>query len=149
MNTVAVLMRKAPYGSVYTAEGFRTHVWDAAPAAIFDTAWDPEACVIGWSVSGSDTSGSKTSTYSGSGSKKFSDRKSGSDWGWGGMETTDGTTVSLDVNAYVTYTRTTTDSATGSTTTTDQEETIAITQTGVPLSSNWTLAQTSVSDTSV
>jgi tRNA 2-thiouridine synthesizing protein C len=24
MNTVAVLMRKAPYGSVYTAEGFRT-----------------------------------------------------------------------------------------------------------------------------
>jgi tRNA 2-thiouridine synthesizing protein C len=24
MNTVAVVMRKAPYGSVYTAEGFRT-----------------------------------------------------------------------------------------------------------------------------
>ncbi len=24
MNTVAVLMRRAPYGSVYTAEGFRT-----------------------------------------------------------------------------------------------------------------------------
>jgi tRNA 2-thiouridine synthesizing protein C len=24
VNTVAVLMRKAPYGSVYTAEGFRT-----------------------------------------------------------------------------------------------------------------------------
>ena len=132
-----------------TAEGFRTHVWDAAPKATFDTAWDAAACVIGWSVSGSDTSGSKTSTYSGSGSKIFSDQKSGSNWGWGWMQSTDGTTVSLDVDAHVTYTTTTVDSVTGSTTTSDTEQTVAVTRTGVSLSSDWTLGQAAFSDTSV
>lgn len=121
------------------SESYRAEMWNDPPPATFNTFWDRQACVIGWQVSGSGTSGGKHYTWSGSGLRTFTNNEGGY------FRTNDaGTAVDFAVSADITYNVTVVDG--GSSSTTSDTRQITVVGSGVGLSSNWTVAGATFQD---
>jgi hypothetical protein len=128
--------------STLDSNSFRESVWDPAPPATFDTVWDPEACSIGWQVSGQYTDGCETTVYSGNGLEMFDPSEHNNGF-LRAVADGSGVHVEFDVTAPIRYTATTTNTCENTTFTSEVTESINVWKDDVPLSSNWTIGAAS------
>jgi len=128
--------------STLDSSSFRESVWDPAPAATFDTVWDPEACSIGWQVSGQYTDGCETTVYAGNGLEMFDPSKHNNGF-LRAVADGSGVHVELDVTAPIRYTATTTNTCENTISSSEVTESINVWKDDVSLSSNWTIGAAS------